>query len=186
MERIQSTNSSIQSSNTSNLWRNTPKRLKSMEYTTMSRTMELIRELWPGMEDLEWRSMDRHSLGNSKQLSKIDQIAIRALENVNVRPNMILKIHLNGELLTRFNCWVIQQSFQRVWSLSTILKWMESRGIIWLANTSKKTLTQSNIGQVGWLTQMITGCFTGHPIWVFVDSQQTTYSEEILRRKNSR
>lgn len=186
MERIQFINLSIQSSNiTNNHWRSTQRLLTSMEYTTMSRTMGLIREHWLGME-WGWRSTGHRSLENSKQLSKIGQIAILALENVNVRPNMILKIHSNVGLLTHINCWAIQPSFQKAWRHSTLLKWLVSRDTIWLANTSKKTLTQSNIGQLGWHTQTITECFTGHPIWAFVDSQQTTYSEEILRRKSSR
>lgn len=93
MERIQCTNSSNQCINTSNLWRNTPKQLISMEYT-MLKTMGLIRGLWMGME-WGWKSMGRVNLGNSKQLSNIGQIAIPALENVNVHPSMIPKIHSN-------------------------------------------------------------------------------------------
>ena len=151
----------------------------------MSKTMGLIREHWLGME-WWWRSTGHHSLENSKQLSKIGQIAILALENVNVRPNMILKIHSNVGLPTHINCWATQPSFQKAWRHSTLLKWQVSRDTIWLANTSKKTLTQSNIGQMEWLTQMTTGCFTGHQIWAFVDLLQTTYLEEILQRKNNK
>ena len=186
MERIQYTSFSTQSTKTTNnLWKSTQKQLTSMELTTMSRTMELIPEHWLGIE-WGWRSMARHSQESSKQLSKAGQIAILVLENVNVRPIMILKIHSNEWLITPINCWAIPPSFQRGLRLSTHLKWPESRDTTWLANTSKKTLTQSNIGQVGWHIQTITECFTGHLIWAFVGSQQTIYSEEILPQKSRR
>lgn len=84
-----------------------------MEYTPMLKTMEQTQELWLAM-DKGWRSMVRHNLVNSKQQSKIDQIAILASGNVNVHLNVILKVQSNVELQIHIIYWAKPQSFQRV------------------------------------------------------------------------